>query len=260
MGAERGIPPTHARVCEVGHGCEKSLWGAGRREDALLTVDRQTKLGRRGGRRRAPPLSRRPGLLLVAGIDRWGAVAPLSSLSTMHRVPTILHARRIGNGVLESVLFRTSVSACARSLHLSAVAAVPANKERLPTALSRRRLSLGTCAATEGRLRGYQVIYAPAVVPVVAPAMIVRTGTCRGFSSSTHASLLGDDGFDPFITHHNAEDADRADRMVRDYVTRRLAGGAAVKIRKDFVGGALNSYRVLSERAAEQARKGKNQK
>ena len=85
-------------------------------------------------------------------------------------------------------------------------------------------------------------------------------GSVRELSSSTHSSLLGDDGFDPFITHHNAEDADRADRMVRDYVTRRLAGGAAVKIRKDFVGGALNSYRVLSERAAEQARKGKNQK
>ena len=50
------------------------------------------------------------------------------------------------------------------------------------------------------------------------------TRTCRDalfryprlLSSSTPASLLGDDGFDPFVTHHNAKDADRADRRVRD--------------------------------------------
>ena len=89
--------------------------------------------------------------------------------------------------------------------------------------------------------------------PVIAPAMIVGIGG-RSFSSSTHASLLGDDGFDPFTTHHNAEDAERADRMVRDYVTRRFAGGAAIEIEKGYLRGALNSYRVLSEKTAEQAR------
>ena len=78
----------------------------------------------------------------------------------------------------------------------------------------------------------------------------------RLLSSTTEASLLGDDGFDPFVTHHNAKDADRADRMVRDYVKRRLAGGSGIDIRQDFSQGALNSYRLLSEKAAEQARRG----
>ena len=83
-------------------------------------------------------------------------------------------------------------------------------------------------------------------------------GSVRMFSSSTtHASLLGDDGFNPFTTHHNVKDAERADRMVRDYVTKRLNGGAAIEVRQDFLGGVLNSYRVLSEKAAEQARLGR---
>ena len=163
----------------------------------------------------------------------------------MHRVPTALSARIMGKGGqgLESsvLLFRTA-SASARSLSPPAAAAVavPANNNGLrPTsnaASNRRRLSLAA--------------------PVIAPVVIVGTGG-RSFSSSTQASLLGDDGFDPFTTHHNSEDADRADRMVRDLVKRRLASGVAVKIREDFLGGALNSYRVLSEKAAEQARRGK---
>ena len=78
----------------------------------------------------------------------------------------------------------------------------------------------------------------------------------RLLSSSTPASLLGDDGFDPFVTHHNAKDADRADRLVRDHVKRRLAGGSGIAIRQGFLWGALNSYRVLSEKAAERARRG----
>ena len=77
----------------------------------------------------------------------------------------------------------------------------------------------------------------------------------RLLSSSPDASLLGDDGFDPFVTHHNAKDADRADRMVRDYVKRRLSGGGGIEIRQDFSRGALNSYRILSEKAAERARR-----
>ena len=77
----------------------------------------------------------------------------------------------------------------------------------------------------------------------------------RLLSSSPDASLLGDDGFDPFVTHHNAKDADRADRMVRDLVKRRLAGGAGIAVRNDFLRGALNSYRSLSEKAAEQSRR-----
>ena len=64
---------------------------------------------------------------------------------------------------------------------------------------------------------------------------------------------MGDDGFDPFTTHYNAKDADRADRMVRDLVRRRLAGGSGIGIKQGFLGGALNSYRVLSEKAAERA-------
>ena len=44
--------------------------------------------------------------------------------------------------------------------------------------------------------------------------------------------------------------------MVRDLVKRRLAGGAGVTVRHDFLRGALNSYRFLSEKAAERARSG----
>ena len=44
--------------------------------------------------------------------------------------------------------------------------------------------------------------------------------------------------------------------MVRDLVKRRLPGGAAIKIKDGFLGGVFNSHRVLSEKAAEQARKG----
>ena len=83
-----------------------------------------------------------------------------------------------------------------------------------------------------------------------------RVGSRQNFSS-TDASFSVEDGFDPFTTHHNSEDADRADRMVRDLVKRRLTGGAAIEVWKGFLGGALNSYRVLSEKAAEQARRGK---
>ena len=80
--------------------------------------------------------------------------------------------------------------------------------------------------------------------------------SARLLSSTTHASLFGDDGFDPFVTHHNAKDADRADRMVRDYVKRRLEAKADIVKESRFLGGALNSYRVLSEKAAEQTRGG----
>ena len=160
----------------------------------------------------------------------------------MHRFPTALSARIVGKGGhgLESVLLFRTASASAR--YLSPAASVPANNNGLlPTvtnAASTRRSHLCSLAA-----------------PVNAPVTIVGPGG-RSFSSRTHASLLGDDGFDPFITHRNAEDADRADRMVRDYVTRKLASGASIEIRNNFFGGALNSYRVLSEKAAEQARRG----
>ena len=80
--------------------------------------------------------------------------------------------------------------------------------------------------------------------------------SARLLSSGTHPSLLGDDGFDPFVTHHNADDAARADRMVRDYVKRRLAAEADIVKDGRFLGGALNSYRFLSEKAAEQTRGG----
>ena len=76
----------------------------------------------------------------------------------------------------------------------------------------------------------------------------------RELSSSTDASLLGDDGFDPFVTHHNADDTDRADQMVRDYVKRRLASGDNDKLRESFADGVLNSYRVLNAKTAEKAR------
>ena len=146
----------------------------------------------------------------------------------IRRVPTALNARCIG---VPRIPTSKRVPAGARSL--SAAAPVPAN-ERLPTALNRRRLSLVVSAATEGRQWGYQA--------------------GRGFSSEATSTCSG---FDPFTTHHNAEDAERADRMVRDLVKRRLAGGAAIEIREGFLRGALNSYRVLSEKAAEQARRGK---
>ena len=157
----------------------------------------------------------------------------------MQRVPSALYARCIGKGVPR--IPTSEVSAGARSL--SAAAAVPAN-ERPPTA-NWRRPSLVAYAATEARRRGHHAMYAP----VIAPATSVGTG--RGFSSEATSS-----GFDPFTTHRNAKDADRADRMVRDYVTRRLAGGAAIEIKGGFFRGALNSYRVLSEKAADQARRG----
>ena len=84
-----------------------------------------------------------------------------------------------------------------------------------------------------------------------------HSGSLRQLSSSAAASNIGDDGFDPFVIHRNAMDADRADRMVRDLVERRLAGGASVTVRKDFLQGVVDSYRILSERAAERARIGK---
>ena len=81
-------------------------------------------------------------------------------------------------------------------------------------------------------------------------------GSTRLFSSSADSSQRVGDGFDPFKTHHNAKDAKRADQMVRDLMKRRLACGDGIEIREGFFRGALNSYRILSERAAERARRG----
>ena len=158
----------------------------------------------------------------------------------MRRVPTGLYARCGGSrGIFAELIYRPAI--IAGNLASSdqgrsfSVAVLPGGNNH-PTAPNRHR----------------------------SASLASSTRTCRDalfryprlLSSSTPASLLGDDGFDPFVTHHNAKDADRADRMVRDYVKRRLAGGSGIEIRQDFLRGALNSYRVLSEKAAKQARRG----
>ena len=52
------------------------------------------------------------------------------------------------------------------------------------------------------------------------------------------------------------EGANDADQLLRQLIEEQMAGNKFVGLDADFINGTLNSYRVLSEKAAERARRG----
>ena len=82
-------------------------------------------------------------------------------------------------------------------------------------------------------------------------------------SSTSRSSLLGAEEIEQMKNEiarngkrMTPEGANDADQLLRQLIEEQMAGNKFVGLDADFINGTLNSYRVLSEKAAERARRG----